>query len=71
MCLTNAWHSWVDAKRPCLLAYPNAYQPGLILDSATVLQAWLAAQKEGGVGAPTAIKVFTSQAANLAQPATA
>jgi len=35
------------------------------------VQAWLAAQKEGSVGGPTAIKVFTSQAANLAQPATA
>jgi hypothetical protein len=32
-------------------------------------QAWLAAQKDGGSGMPTAIKVFTSQAANLAQPA--
>jgi hypothetical protein len=33
------------------------------------VQAWLAAQKDGGSGMPTAIKVFTSQAANLAQPA--
>ena len=55
-------------QEPCLCPRLHVHLQVVHGCSAVGAQAWLAAQKEGGTGIPTAIRVFTSQAANLAQP---